>query len=80
MKIYVANTTESIIEPFMHQMLISFIAAFLVSGLLSSNTNDKKVFAIKSKDFETSKIFNVGSSFIVVAIIAIYLFFDGSFV
>ncbi len=80
MKIYVANTTESIIEPFMHQMLISFIAAFLVSSLLSSNTNDKKVFAIKSKDFETSKIFNVGSSFIVVVIIAIYLFFDGSFV
>ena len=79
MKIYVANTTESIIEPFMHQMLISFVAAFLVSGFLSSNVIDKKVFAIESKDFKTSKLFNVGSLSIIAVIVGIYIFFDGNF-
>ena len=39
---YVANTSESLIEPFMHQMAISFFLAFVVSGLLSPKTENKK--------------------------------------
>ena len=60
MKLYVADTSESLIEPFMHQMAISFFLAFVVSGLLSPKTENEKVFSLSASDFKTSNLFNIG--------------------
>ena len=38
LKLYVANNPGSAIEPFMHQMAISFVAAFLVNYFRSPQT------------------------------------------
>jgi SSS family solute:Na+ symporter len=73
MKLYVANTSESLIEPFMHQMAISFFLAFVVSGLLSPNKENTKVFNLTAEDFRTSKLFNIGSITIVLILAAIYI-------
>ena len=73
MKLYVANTSESLIEPFMHQMAISFFLAFVVSGLLSPKTENKKVFSLSASDFKTSNLFNVGSTVIVMILASIYI-------
>ena len=73
MKLYVANASESLIEPFMHQMAISFFLAFVVSSLLSPNNENAKVFALTAEDFKTSKLFNIGSITIVVILAAIYI-------
>jgi len=73
MKLYVANTTESLIEPFMHQMAISFFLAFVVSGLLSPKQENTKVFNLTAEDFKTSKLFNIGSITIVAILAAIYI-------
>ena len=73
MKLYVANTSESLIEPFMHQMAISFFLAFAVSGLFSPKTENEKVFSLSASDFKTSKLFNVGSSVIVLILASIYI-------
>ena len=79
MKLYVANTSESLIEPFMHQMAISFALAFIVSTLLSPKNENDKVFKLDSNDFKTSKLFNFGSTAILVVIAGIYIYFDGAF-
>ena len=73
MKLYVANTSESLIEPFMHQMAISFFLAFIVSGLLSPANENAKVFSLTAEDFRTSTLFNVGSVTIVTILAAIYI-------
>ena len=73
MKLYVANTSESLIEPFMHQMAISFFLAFVVSGLLSPTNENAKVFSLTAEDFRTSTLFNVGSVTIVAILAAIYI-------
>ena len=73
MKLYVANTSESLIEPFMHQMAISFFLAFVVSGLLSPKTENEKVFNLSVNDFKTSKLFNIGSTVIVLILASIYI-------
>ena len=73
MKLYVANTSESLIEPFMHQMAISFFLAFVVSSLLSPNKENAKVFALTGEDFKTSNLFNIGSITIVAILAAIYI-------
>ena len=73
MKLYVANTSESLIEPFMHQMAISFFLAFVVSGLLSPKKENKKVFNLSANDFKTSNLFNVGSTVIVLILASIYI-------
>ena len=73
MKLYVANTSESLIEPFMHQMAISFFLAFVVSGLLSPKTENKKVFSLSASDFKTSNLFNIGSTVIVMILASIYI-------
>ena len=79
MKLYVANTSESLIEPFMHQMVISFVLAFLTSAILSPKTDSSKIFEIDASDFKTSKLFNFGSVTILAVIASIYIYFDGSF-
>ena len=79
MKLYVANTQESLIEPFMHQMAISFFLAFVVSAILSPSNENAKTFKLEASDFQTSKLFNVGSSMILIVIAGIYIYFDGSF-
>ena len=79
MKLYVANTQESLIEPFMHQMAISFFLAFIVSAFLSPANENAKTFKLDASDFKTSKLFNAGSSLILLVIAGIYLYFDGSF-
>ena len=79
MKLYVANTSESLIEPFMHQMAISFALAFILSTLLSPKNENDKVFKLDSNDFKTSKLFNFGSTAILVVIAGIYVYFDGAF-
>jgi SSS family solute:Na+ symporter len=73
MKLYVANTSESLIEPFMHQMVVSFFLAFVVSGLLSPNKENDKVFVLTRDDFKTSNLFNIGSIIIVAILAAIYI-------
>ena len=79
LKLYVASTEESLIEPFMHQMAISFVLAFLVNAIFSPNSENKKVFVLDRSDFRTSKLFNFGSTLIVSVIVGIYIYFDGSF-
>ena len=73
MKLYVANTSESLELPFMHQMAISFFLAFVVSGLLSPNKENDKVFVLTRDDFKTSNLFNIGSIIIVAILAAIYI-------
>jgi hypothetical protein len=34
---------------------------------------------LEASDFQTSKLFNVGSSLILIVIAGIYIYFDGSF-
>ena len=58
MKLYVAQTDQSLIEPFMHQMAISFGIAFLVSFALSDKSDNAKVFKLTYEDFKTSKLVN----------------------
>ena len=79
LKLYVASTEESLIEPFMHQMAISFVLAFLVNAIFSPKSENKKVFVLDRSDFRTSKLFNFGSTLIVSVIVGIYIYFDGSF-
>ena len=79
MKLYVANTSESLIEPFMHQMAISFALAFLTSAILSPKADNSKIFKLVASDFKTSKLFNFGSITILAVIASIYIYFDGSF-
>ena len=79
MKLYVANTSESLIEPFMHQMAISFALAFLTSFTLSPKADNSKIFKLDAGDFKTSKLFNFGSITILAVIASIYIYFDGSF-
>ena len=73
MKVYVANTEESLIEPFFHQMIISFTIAFIMSSLLSPNKENSKVFSLSAGDFKTSKTFNIGSTVIVLILASIYI-------
>jgi len=72
MKLYVAQTDQSLIEPFMHQMAISFGIAFLVSFALSDKSDNAKVFKLTYKDFKTSKLFNYGSITILLILSGIY--------
>ena len=72
MKLYVAQTDQSLIEPFMHQMAISFGIAFLVSFTLSDKSDNAKVFKLTYKDFKTSKLFNYGSITILLILSGIY--------
>ena len=43
LKLYVANNPGSVIEPFMHQMAISFVAAFLVNYFRSPQTTNESI-------------------------------------
>ncbi len=72
LKLYVANNPGSVIEPFMHQMAISFLAAFIVSYLRSPNTSSKSIFNLNRADFNTSKLFNIGSLIILMILSVIY--------
>ena len=75
LKLYVANNPGSAIEPFMHQMAISFVAAFLVNYFRSPQTTNEKVFNLTRADFNTSKLFNIGSITILVILGGIYSFY-----
>ena len=75
LKLYVANNPGSAIEPFMHQMAISFVAAFLVNYFRSPQTTSDKVFKLTRADFNTSKLFNIGSITILVILGGIYSFY-----
>ena len=75
LKLYVANNPGSAIEPFMHQMAISFVAAFLVNYFRSPRTTNEKVFNLTRADFNTSKLFNIGSITILVILGGIYSFY-----
>ena len=72
MKLYVAQSDQSLIEPFMHQMAISFGFAFLVSFALSDKSDNAKVFKLTYEDFKTSKLFNYGSITILLILSGIY--------
>ena len=72
MKLYVLNVEEALIEPFFHQMLVSFGVAFMFSYLFSDSKTNQKVFQFSNEDFRTSKLFNVGSIFIIVMLVFIY--------
>ena len=50
----------------MHQMAISFVAAFLVNYFRSPQATNEKVFNLTRADFNTSKLFNIGSISILV--------------
>jgi len=75
LKVYVANNPGSIIEPFMHQMVISFAAAFLVNFFRCPKIRNEKVFNLTRADFNTSKLFNIGSITILVILAGIYGFY-----
>ncbi len=72
MKLYVAQTDQSLFEPFMHQMAISFGIAFLVSFALSDKSDNTKVFKLSYEDFKTSKLFNYGSITVLLILSGIY--------
>tara|TARA_B100001029_G_scaffold160275_1_gene148187 strand:+ start:4551 stop:6173 length:1623 start_codon:yes stop_codon:yes gene_type:complete len=72
MKLYVLNVEEALIEPFFHQMLVSFGVAFIFSYLFSGSKTNQKVFQFSNEDFRTSKLFNAGSIFIIVMLVFIY--------
>mgnify|MGYP001238057823 FL=1 len=72
MKLYVLNVEEALIEPFFHQMLVSFGVAFMFSYLFSDSKTNQKVFQFSNEDFRTSKLFNAGSIFIIVMLVFIY--------
>ena len=72
MKLYVFNVEEALIEPFMHQMLVSFGVAFIFSYLFSGSKTNQKVFQFTNEDFRTSKLFNAGSIFIIAMLVFIY--------
>jgi len=72
MKLYVLNVEEALIEPFMHQMLVSFGVAFIFSYLFSGSKANQKVFQFTNEDFRTSKLFNAGSIFIIAMLVFIY--------
>ena len=74
-ELYVANNPVVLIEPFMHQMAISFVAAFLVNYFRSPQTTNEKVFNLTRADFNTSKLFNIGSITILVILGGIYSFY-----
>ena len=71
----IRDSPGSAIEPFMHQMAISFLAAFLVNYFRSPQTTNEKVFKLTRADFVTSKLFNVGSIAILVILGGIYSFY-----
>ena len=72
MKLYVLNVEEALIEPFMHQMMVSFGIAFIFSYLFSGSETNQKVFQFSNEDFRTSKLFNAGSVFIIAMLVFIY--------
>ena len=72
MKLHVLNVEEALIEPFMHQMMVSFGIAFIFSYLFSRSETNQKVFQFSNEDFRTSKLFNAGSIFIIAMLVFIY--------
>ena len=72
MKLYVLNVEEALIEPFMHQMMVSFGIAFIFSHLFSGSETNQKVFQFSNEDFKTSTLFNAGSVFIIAMLVFIY--------
>ena len=72
MKLYVLNVEEALIEPFMHQMMVSFGIAFIFSYLFSGSETNQKVFQFSNEDFKTSTLFNAGSVFIIAMLVFIY--------
>ena len=72
MKLYVLNVEEALIEPFMHQMMVSFGIAFIFSHLFSGAETNQIVFEFSNEDFKTSTVFNAGSVFIITMLVFIY--------
>jgi SSS family solute:Na+ symporter len=65
--------------PFMHQMMITFLASMAIIGLVSywdgEGQNDPKAIVTDQDTFKTGSIFNIGAFAVILILVALYALF-----